>query len=389
MRTRNNITFAQQGWNLRNAPCQGCPHPLSYKVQHKGVCARMCQSYAAVCTGWVWNTLGKCYIKGGILKWTKATWTGGITWAGPSDPNLWHKEQLRKLKVKLLPVFATRQSVRESSAWDRYFKALYGEIPPEGAFPLRTAELALVHTDLPTLALHGLHHLTYMAPACPRHVGDPYTEMSRTHDTPGTVSLLRKGPFRAVPDHSIVEVTHCSNKKWEGLSSEAFGSWLYVAPGSGISFAVGTTFVVNTHKELERHVPGRLCTNSFQCWQLYEPAFAAARRAGYDSVQILNHKDARCSFTNGQDHSTTRSRDFNGQSFAHEIVDLHGDGRHSCGSANASATRYRAGWRGSKACVCDNALPCSNCALIKKRSWHRPSGMRGRRRRDEQRRLLS
>ena len=71
------------GWNLRNGPCAGCPHPQR-GVQRKRHCVKLCSQHAG-CTGWVFNSLGECFIKGGPLEWHMEKWTGGTTWASEAE----------------------------------------------------------------------------------------------------------------------------------------------------------------------------------------------------------------------------------------------------------------------------------------------------------------
>lgn len=268
---------------------------------------------------------------------------------------------LKERLGRLLPAFGTRDALRKSVGWQAYFAGLYGDGDlPEDAFPLDTSKLWLLHLDIPDTAAIAdpLKALTIQPPGCPREEGEPYARFSRDHDAVDTVSVYRVGPFEPLPDQALVEVTHCSDR--EARANEAYANWMYRADGSGIWFNVGRTLAVGTHPELvARVLPAQSCPDD-ECVSLFGAAFAAAAKEGYDSVQFLRHADQRCSASQGSQPG--------GKSLAHEIVDLRGDGRFACGTEDARLTKYRAGWRGSKACECTNELPCANCALLRKRS---------------------
>lgn len=73
-----------EGYYITNGPCNNCEHPAP-GVRSWVACQALCEVRTA-CTGWVWNTDSRCYLKGGNkLKWRKEAGAGGSTYAGPSS----------------------------------------------------------------------------------------------------------------------------------------------------------------------------------------------------------------------------------------------------------------------------------------------------------------
>lgn len=259
-----------------------------------------------------------------------------------------------------LPSFATRNALASDKGWSAYFSGLYGGLPPEAAFPIDTAALWLLHTDIKG-AVNPAARLQIHD--CPTQPGDAFQRMSIDHDLANTVSLLRLGPFTAMPDHALVEVTHCRDK--EAVENEAGANWMYRADGSGIFFNVGKTIAFQRHRDLvHRFLRGQRCPDD-ECLGNggLSEGFAVAAREGYDSVQFLAHPDQRCS-----GHADTAAR---GVPTAHEIVDVRpgASGQYACGVKDAKKTRYTSGWGGTQPCSCSNDFACSNCRRIRKRAY--------------------
>jgi len=79
-KVRGQSRLVRQGWRLSGQPCQGCPHP-AYGVRDGFACIRLCEKTHG-CTGWVYNSEQKCYLKSAPLVWERESWSNGTTWAG-------------------------------------------------------------------------------------------------------------------------------------------------------------------------------------------------------------------------------------------------------------------------------------------------------------------
>ena len=84
---RRPITY--KGVLLLNPPCvmekeggvqEGCPHPRT-GMESIGECQVLCSS-TPECTGWVYNSLNECFLKGGKeLAFAQETWKDGTSWS--------------------------------------------------------------------------------------------------------------------------------------------------------------------------------------------------------------------------------------------------------------------------------------------------------------------
>jgi len=82
---------AIEGYNLLNGACRGCPHPAR-DVADWSACRQLCDRWRPLssagdnCTGWVYNSKLRCYLKSGKLQWKREVhaWAG-TTWSGPTS----------------------------------------------------------------------------------------------------------------------------------------------------------------------------------------------------------------------------------------------------------------------------------------------------------------
>ena len=152
--------------------------------------------------------------------------------------------------------------------------------------------------------------------------------------------LHRKEVFRgrghvAVANHSWAEVTHCGGSQFEHSAA-----YFYRAAGSGLWIRLGRTIAFGSHEEAVRHFLGTSCSRGpmeardfngrLQCDKELDAMASVARRRGYETVQFLQHCDAKC------------------EQCPHEIAALYGGGgRTAC--PNVEMRRgSRAQWR----CTC-------------------------------------
>ena len=239
-----------------------------------------------------------------------------------------------------LPVFETREDLDADGAWSAYLRAVYGSLPTAGSFPVSLRDFAVLYQ--PDLYAAGLEQPPVVD--CPTRKGQFYLNMSRNQDPPSTLWVWQPPPFAAAPDDSWVEVTHCVDIV--SFFLEGTGSWMYVAPGSGVFYNCGRTLAFDTHVEAVNHFLGAgTCTDaSDECPSHFAALFAAALKEGYDSLQFLKHGDQRCGLMRP------------------EIVDLRGTGRDRC----ENIPNLRTGW--------DHELPCDcarsngNCTSCRRRN---------------------
>ena len=82
---------AIEGYNLLNPACTDCPHPAR-NVADWSACRQLCDRWRPLlgvgnnCTGWVYNSNFRCYLKSGKLRWKReADIWGGTSWSGPAS----------------------------------------------------------------------------------------------------------------------------------------------------------------------------------------------------------------------------------------------------------------------------------------------------------------
>ena len=81
---------AIEGYTLLNRPCRGCPHPAR-DVADWSACRQLCDRWRPLssagdsCTGWVYTSKLRCYLKSGKLQWMREAhaWVG-TSWSGPA-----------------------------------------------------------------------------------------------------------------------------------------------------------------------------------------------------------------------------------------------------------------------------------------------------------------
>jgi hypothetical protein len=122
------------------------------------------------------------------------------------------------------------------------------------------------------------------------------------------------------------------------------------APGSGIYFHLGQTKAFAEHKDAFTYfgVTDPKHYNQDMC--------KAAASQGFDSVQFLSHVD----HVNYQ--CDTKNTGRSGLEYMGlEIVGVKLVGSYSCTSKAGAPSSVRAGWKASRACVCDSSQQYLNC----------------------------
>jgi len=149
-------------------------------------------------------------------------------------------------------------------------------------------------------------------------------------------------PYNGFSSHSVVEVSHHADY----FGDENFGMWFVYASGSGVFLDLGVT------KIFERHRDGyeffEATGNEDMCRK--------AAAAQYDTIQFIGHTD---------DVNYPCAHQIGAPWLNMEIVAVKLVGKYTCGIERDTPPSLRAGWKGAKECVCDPALPTTNCKVSK------------------------
>ena len=245
------------------------------------------------------------------------------------------------------PVFKSKDEL-ETTPWFDYLTHIYGDIP-DSSFPLDLNQFDLFYTNLFNLyniqltdkCIQGSDCFT----VCPTQTGQLYGNMSNVLDMQHTLWIYHKPPYKQIPKHTMIEVTHVTDAFPGQSKLETVGSWMYKATGSGIYFNTGNTISFQDHSEAARYFLNIeiSCPIREECPSFFQSLFTKAKEKGYDSIQFLGHTDMRCGNT------------------AIELVDLHGDGDYACG--NKTKYNVYSGWKGVNPCDCDNHKVSMNCKV--------------------------
>lgn len=179
-------------------------------------------------------------------------------------------------------------------AWASYLARVYGSAEAPG---LPTVDDVDVVADVGGL-LDGLT----VDFSCPERDDVPFKRFN-WHAPYNAVHYFRRrtavdAPPAALANGTWAEVSHCGGSKFE-----AVGAFFYVFRGSGLYVNVGATLAFETHLDASLYFLGRPCGRAkpsdeklgiFQCDRELPLVVAAARDAGYDSLQFTHHCDAFC-----------------------------------------------------------------------------------------------
>ena len=250
------------------------------------------------------------------------------------------KDPIRKIN---LPLFNSKKDF-DNSNWKRYYDIVYGpDTLKESDFPLNTANLWVLYTDVLKNTLNININPSDYKNICPTEENELYSNMSGAHDIDNTVWLYKNPPYNSLTLNKFVEVTHCTDPEVE--SNENVGAWFYYAPGSGIYFNLGNTISFDDHQQAVKKFLDIDCSDT-ECVDYFPDLFNKAKSDGYDSIQFLKHSDMRCGNT------------------AIEIVDVKAIGKYTCVTDKIDDNwnlRYRTGYNGINKCNCDNTKICMNC----------------------------
>jgi len=224
--------------------------------------------------------------------------------------------------------------LQRNVGWQKYFKAVYGEVPQVG-YPLCIGDFRVLYTA--ELRKAGIR--TPAASKCPKkaNTGAYFTQMhgDQKKQFPGVNFILQRPPYKALPQRAWVEIAHHNEN-----AQEVFGSWFYYMKGTGIWFNLGKTVSFGDHpaayKYFKVHAKGKS--------EAKNTAMSRnAAASGYDSIQFLNHND----------HGTCGPccQRLHLSSINVEIVGVKLKGTLSCAEPSGGGA-IRAGWMGGRACNC-------------------------------------
>lgn len=228
----------------------------------------------------------------------------------------------------------------DTTPWGNYISLVYGkETFYDKDFPIDPSTFLMFYTNyLEQCAIpFDKYNLN-----CPDKTikNDLLYNMSREHDPPLSVWLTTPASFtknEPIPSYTYVEVTHCIDK--EVLENEKYGSWMYLATGSGIYFFLGNTIIFDDHNQaVNFFLPGQHCYDT-ECTGFFKDIIIQAKKEFIDSIQFLNHSDMRCGY------------------IAHEIIDVNGSGIFPCPINNE---RYATGYKALRPLFCDGQQQCLN-----------------------------
>ena len=77
-----------------------------------------------------------------------------------------------------------------------------------------------------------------------------YVQCSRYQHT---LWMYHKPPYKPIPKHTMIEVTHVTDAFPGQSKLETVGSWMYKATGSGIYFNTGNTISFQDPSEAARY----------------------------------------------------------------------------------------------------------------------------------------
>lgn len=225
--------------------------------------------------------------------------------------------------------------------WGDYFKLVYGVLP-QVKYPFCVADLWMYHDDL--LSKAKVTGLPKSVGACPP-VGGAAGVRYHTNNMfapPRTSWSWHPYPWSAFATSAWIEVIH----EADPFGDEHYGAWLMYAKGNGIWFNTGRTLAFNEHSDAFSHF--KVKSN--------EALAKAAASAGVDSVQFLAHRDP-VEYKTCDRHANAKGWKYlNIEILATKLV-----GTYACTAAKGAPAPIKAGWKGSKACKCDNSQKFLNC----------------------------
>jgi len=243
------------------------------------------------------------------------------------------------------PRFSSAAELGADAKWSAYFTAVYGALPAE--FPVCTYDMHVINaTAYAAAGLSGSRPVVTNIPKLAE--GDLFPSFA------GPGYGVYHEAWAPLPNHTWTEVSHLV------YPTELDGMWVWRTRGSGVWANVGRTIAFPTpadqsqiHAEAIAFLTEGCSKRPSASWpQLESDVFGfCAREKGYDSVQFAPQDGDRPTGSFGIAGAT-------------EIVFTRLDGDESCGSADASDTLLRSGWRAGNTCACVNLPIDPLCGLM-------------------------
>jgi hypothetical protein len=226
--------------------------------------------------------------------------------------------------------------------WGDYFKLVYGKIPAF-TYPFCTADTWMLYDNLLSkAAVTGLPKSVGNCPAAGGARGQYYGN-NNMFQSNHTSWVWHPYPWTAFAKDTWIEVLHMADP----FGDEHSGAWFMYGRGSGIWFNTGNTRAYSEHSEAYKDF--KVHSN--------EPLAKAAAKAGVISLQFLAHVDPV------EYKQCPAMKYMNIEILASKLV-----GTYACTTADGAPDEIKAGWEGSKVCVCDNTHNILNCNHLHSRS---------------------
>lgn len=241
-----------------------------------------------------------------------------------------------------LPVFNNQQDLIDSG-WDKYFEAVYGELP-NSRFPICVGSLWFLNINV----MKSLGNLG-MIPLgnCPKGKAVDWYGTNNKYQPPWASWLLHPPPYgvngQGFPGDTWIEISH------EAEGRESSGMWFMFSMGSGVWFNTGKTSVYPDHQQAQ----DQFCGGCRGDGGNNKMAKSAASK-GWDSLQFLRHPDDqwRC-------HSEAGNPPKGAMNV--EIIAVKLNGKGAC-PPSAMGDKFRSGWNADKPCRCISGSH-SNCQI--------------------------
>ena len=284
------------------------------------------------------------------------------------------------------PRFGSLAALINSSQWASYIRSVYGELPGVRDFPICTFDFWSI--DKPKFDAAGIRTPLPV----PKRLQPKFNEQ-RFNWTDGEFFArlvddhpqfyhgfaIYHGDRPYVRHNHWVEVTHHRATNTRGTADESSGRganmWFTYTPGSGVWYWTGRTGLFDSHDAAARELCSNVTNSKWTRAALIDDGYLSvcARRAGYDTVAFRSSRmkiqSKRCEPHNLKQCPAIVTTDgtvaTQGMVGMLELFATRLSGRWACGQRSdgklKGTQRFRAGWRASRECVCNNSEPWLNC----------------------------
>ena len=285
------------------------------------------------------------------------------------------------------PRFASLDALA-ASPWAQYLRSVYGELPLAGEFPLCTFDFWSI--DKVKLDSSGVTSPAHAPSPVATRVQHAYDEtrfkwidgefFARRRDTHpqyyhGYAIYHSDRPY--IRSRQWVEVTHhvATNTRGTGFESsdpKYANMWFIYAPGSGVWYFTGRAGLFDSHVHAARALCANVTVSTNAAIANDNTLALCARRAGFDTLAFRTSRtstpELSCRLQEPDKCWTTVTTNGTVATWGHigmmELFATRLSGRWPCGNPSGDRLpRFRAGWRASRECVCDNSSVWLNCRV--------------------------